>query len=107
MRLCTASLIHSIEKNFSEQSPTIKSSEVLPIISVVFCRLAGELINVAVEHDANDVLGVELVLDEILGERIEQLGDRRGVCLTQIIDFVDEAASEKMAPQAIHHGLGK
>jgi hypothetical protein len=53
------------------------------------------------------VLHVEAAVDELPGQRLEQLGVGRRVAGADVVDRLDDADAEQVAPQAVDVALGE
>ena len=76
-------------------------------MAVGFIRDARSLIGLGQNDLVHQVPHVELVIHEVLRQRIQQLRIDRRICRPQIIDRVDDATVEKVAPDAIRHAAGE
>ena len=91
-------LVHRIEEHLGNQAPGVVPGEVLLIVLVGRRRLGRQLIDPAIQDGADHVLDVELVLDEVLGEGVQQLGVGRRVALALVVHFVDKCRGQRSGP---------
>ena len=70
---------------------------------VVGVRQRAELVDPAVEDQAQELLEVEAAGHELVGQGVEQLGVRRWVGLAEVVDRVDQPLAEQVAPVAVDH----
>jgi len=81
-------------KHFRHQSPPIEPGIILLVVFVAVGRLRIELICLAGDDLPDHVLHVELVVQEILGQGVEQFRIGRRVGLAHVVDLIDKTATQ-------------
>ena len=79
----------------------------MPVALVQLGRFGSELIDVRLADRADEILEVEAVVEEVLGQCIEQFRVRGRVGDPQIVLGVDDAATEEVLEVPVHQSLGE
>ena len=79
----------------------------LLVVLVELVRHRAELVRPALADRLDQVLQAVLVVDQVLGQGVEQLGVRRRVGDAHVVQRIDDAAAEEVRPVAVGHGPGE
>ena len=77
------------------------------VVGVPLVGGEGELVGARLHDGALEVADVEAALDELLGEPGEEFGIGGRIAGADIVDRVDEADAEEVAPHAVHIAQGE
>src|SRR6266850_3317255 len=94
----------TVEKLFRGEPSNERMGEIRFIFLVGLIWIRRQLISDRAGDHADQMPEVKFVLDEITGQRLEQLRMRGRIGGTKIVDRVDDSPSHQMKPDAI--GLG-
>ena len=100
-------LVHRVVQHLSRHALGVVAREVLPVDRVVLVWQGAELVRARAAHRPHQVLQVVPALDELRGQRVEQLGVGRRVGLAHVVFGVDDAAAEEVLPVAVDQRAGE
>ena len=98
---------HRIQQLLGLQRPDDGSGEVALIVLVRRRGSGRQLVGPRTHDRPNHRLEIEFVLDEVLRQGVEQFGIDGGIGVAEIIDRIDDSASQEMLPDAIDLGAGE
>ncbi len=98
---------HRIEQLLGREEPGTGMGKVALVRAIERGGLAAQLVGPTGENRANDMPLIEALRDEVVGQRLEQLGNRRGVRLAEVIHRIDEAPAQQVSPDAIDTHFGE
>ena len=110
-RTTASSVVAAHERVEQLVGPERRHAEALPELHLriglrgrVVERRRRQAVRLGADDDAHQVLHVVAARDEVGGERVEQLGRGGRVRRAQVVDGIDEAAAEEVAPHAVDEG---
>ena len=86
---------------FAQQADTGAAREKVLVSFVGRVMIGFLLIGPTVQNETNHPLAIESMLDEVFGQRVEQLGIRRRIRLPKIIYRIDDAVPQEVGPNSI------
>ena len=100
-------LANRVQKLLRSQTPHIVMGKMARVVLVARVRQTGQLIGLRIEDQAEDVLQIVLVADQLLGHVVEQLGILRRVRRPQVVGLVNDSPPQQPIPNPIHGVAGE